>query len=41
MLFIVRWNIPQVSRKTAIQPFLETGGALPAVAREPQAGLAR
>jgi hypothetical protein len=30
MLFIVRWTIPQVSRKAAIQRFLETGGAPPA-----------
>ena len=29
MLFIVRWEIPQVSRKAAIQRFMETGGAPP------------
>ena len=30
MLFIVRWTIPYVSRKAAIQRFMETGGAPPA-----------
>jgi Protein of unknown function (DUF3303) len=30
MLFIVRWTIPHVSRKAAIQRFMETGGAPPA-----------
>jgi hypothetical protein len=30
MLFIVRWTIPQVARKAAIQRFIETGGAPPA-----------
>ena len=29
MLFIVRWEIPQVARKAAIERFLETGGAPP------------
>ena len=30
MLFIVRWEIAQDMRKTAIKRFLETGGAPPA-----------
>jgi len=29
MLFIVRWSIPQVARKVAIQRFIDTGGAPP------------
>jgi hypothetical protein len=29
MLFMVRWEVPQETRKTAIKRFLETGGAPP------------
>ena len=29
MLFIVRWSIPQVARKVAIQRFIDTDGAPP------------
>lgn len=29
MLFIIRWDIPQIARKAAIERFLATGGAPP------------